>query len=395
MNFSVPTNQAFPDAVNPNLPPFSCQVSPGFADLLKRLNCSVAISTYQAGKVVFISLNQQDQLVQLPRTFNKAMGITFHQEKMAVATKDEVLVLGGSRSLAQFYPNQPALYDTLYVPRAKYYTGRVDIHDLEWGNAGLWAVNTSFSCLCLIDDNYSFTPQWQPPFIKVLEHDDFCHLNGLAMKDGEPQFVTALGPTSTPKGWKEGITTDGILMHVPSGEVVLMNLAMPHSPRYLDGKLYALLSASGEIICIDPAQNSYEVVARVGSFIRGLAKMGDYLFVGRSKLRSTSSSFEKLKSLPIGAKSDTAGISVVHLPSGRVVEELSYHNSVEEIYDLQLMPGLKRPGILNTDTEMYTRSLVIPQGAYWSSGPMDDSPNHPADAQNPSPGHHFQKNQAG
>ncbi|HEY9839760.1 MAG TPA: TIGR03032 family protein [Candidatus Obscuribacterales bacterium] len=361
--------------VNPDLPPFSCTMSPGFPQLLTELNCTLAISTYQAGKVVFIGRNNNQQLVQLPRTFNKAMGIAVEGNKLGVATKEEVVVLACSRGLAVNYPNQPGVYDGLYMPRAKYYTGRVDIHDLHWGKAGLWAVNTSFSCLCLVDDSYSFVPKWQPPFIKALEHDDFCHLNGMAMLDGEPTWVTLLGETSTPKGWKDHITTGGVIMHVPSNEVLARDLAMPHSPRLYDGKLYALLSASGDIVCIDRQNGKYDIVARVGSFIRGLAKQGDYLFVGRSKLRETSTSFEKLKSLPIGENSQTAGITVVHLPSGKIVADLSYQNSVEEIYDIQVLPGLRRPGILNTDTEVYTLGLSIPEGTYWAKPEPEGDPS--------------------
>src|SRR5688572_20804391 len=99
---------------NPNLPPFSCTMTPGFPELLDKLNCTLAISTYQAGKVVFIGRNQHGQLVQLPRTFNKAMGIAVDGPRMAVATKEEVVVLACSRGLAVNYPNQPGVYDGIY-----------------------------------------------------------------------------------------------------------------------------------------------------------------------------------------------------------------------------------------------------------------------------------------
>jgi len=38
-----------------SLAPFSCQYTPQVPELLQHLNCSIAISTYQAGKIVFIS----------------------------------------------------------------------------------------------------------------------------------------------------------------------------------------------------------------------------------------------------------------------------------------------------------------------------------------------------
>lgn len=354
------------------LPPFTCQVSPGFAELLAELNCSLAISTYQAGKVILIGLNPTGQLVQLPRNYNKAMGIALDGDKMAIATKENVEILACSRGLALNHPQRPGLYDGLYMPRATYYTGMVDIHDLEWGKAGLWAINTSFSCLCLIEEDYSFTPQWQPFFVTELEHDDYCHLNGLAMRDGEPAYVTALGQTNSHRGWKPQITTGGILMSVAANEILLKGLAMPHSPRFWDDKLYLLLSASGELIAVDTQKGTYETVCQLGSFVRGMSRQGDYVFIGRSRLRESSTTFQKLQALPIGQNSHTAGISVVHLPSGSVVGELSYENSVEEIYDIQVLPGLLRPGIQNTETPFHTLALSTPQQSYWANPEASD-----------------------
>ena len=146
-----------PQFHNPNLPPFACSASSDFAQILHTLGCTLAISTYQAGKVIFISLNEQGQIVQLPRTFQKAMGIAVHEEKMAIATKDDLIVLTHSEGLAANYPKQPGAYSGIYMPRARYYTGRVDLHDLDWGSEGLWGVNTSFSCLCL-PTSCSFCP---------------------------------------------------------------------------------------------------------------------------------------------------------------------------------------------------------------------------------------------
>ena len=159
--------------------PFSCNYSPNVPELLTQLNCTIAISTYQAGKVVFISPNGPDELVQLPRNFTKAMGMAVSGDRLGVATKEEIVVLANSKGLAATYPTQPGVYDGLFVPRATYFSGEIDVHDMAWGNDGLYAVNTRFSCLALVDDAFSFTPIWQPDFITDLTPNDRCHLNGL------------------------------------------------------------------------------------------------------------------------------------------------------------------------------------------------------------------------
>jgi uncharacterized protein (TIGR03032 family) len=132
------------------LAPFSCKFTPQIPQLLQQLNCSIAISTYQAGKVVFISAKDEDNLVQLPRNFEKAMGIAENtkKDKIAIACKDEVIVFRNSTDLAKFYPKAPNKYDSLYLPRNTFHTGAVDIHDLNFGNNGeIYAVNTLFSSI--------------------------------------------------------------------------------------------------------------------------------------------------------------------------------------------------------------------------------------------------------
>ena len=46
-------------------------------------------------------------------------------------------------------------FDALYLPRATYYCGETDLHDLHFANGGLWAINTKFSCISSYDINYS------------------------------------------------------------------------------------------------------------------------------------------------------------------------------------------------------------------------------------------------
>src|SRR6185503_18496129 len=181
-------------------------------------------------------------------------------------------------------------YDAFYVPRASYYTGNIDLHDMDWDKEDrLWAVNTLFSCLVTIDSAYSFKPRWTPPFIKSLESSDMCHLNGMAMVDGMPKYVSMFGQTTTPKGWRNGVETSGFIMDISNNEIIVHSLPMPHSPRWFNNNLYCLLSATGQLIQIDINTGKYEIVAQLKGFVRGMAKRGDYLFIVLSKLRQNAS----------------------------------------------------------------------------------------------------------
>jgi uncharacterized protein (TIGR03032 family) len=124
-----------------------------------------------------------------------------------------------------------------------------------------------------------------------------------------------------------------------------------------------LLSATGEIVHVDPGRGEYEVVSKLEGFVRGMSRIGDYLFVGRSRLRKNSSTF---KDLPIADKAKHSGVTVIHLPTGAVVGKVEYEASVDEIFDVQVLPGMLRPGILNTQGEVYKLALTTPEATFWA-----------------------------
>lgn len=353
-------------------PPFGMTYSSNLPELLGQLGCSLVLSTYQAGKVVLVSARDAERLVQLPRTFAHAMALGSDGTRLAVATGHTVVVLANAPGLAPGYPRQPDTYDAMYAPRAIYYTGQVDIHGLAWGSAGLWAVVTAFSCLALLDDHFSFRPQWKPPFITDRSAGDQCHLNGLALQGDEPRYVTALGAGNAPQSWRAGLPGGGVLLHVPTGETILTDLPMPHSPRICGGALYLLHSATGELVCVDVDAGRSETVTRIEGFVRGMATHGDYLFVGRSRLRKNSSTF---RDLPIADKARVSGITVVHRPTGAICAKLDYEASVDEIFDVQVLPGLGRPGIMSPDGDgTHTRALSTPEATFWAAAPEAIAP---------------------
>jgi uncharacterized protein (TIGR03032 family) len=344
------------------LAPFSCTYSPHIPELLQKLNCSLAITTYQAGKVIFISPKDRDHLIQLPRQFTKPMGMALQNNTMALATLNEVVVLSNNTQLAQTYPKQPGVYDGLFIPRATYYTGEADIHDLHWTDKGLLAVNTKFSCLSYINHDHSFTPAWKPDFVSSITGEDRCHLNGLAFDANGPRYVTVLGKTDTQQGWREKKATGGCIIDITTNEIVAENLPMPHSPRLYDGRLYVLLSATGELAEIDTKTKSYKVLKQLDGFVRGMDRMGDYIFIGLSKLRQTSQAFADL---PIAKRSIFCGIVVLHLPTNSITGFIKYENSVEEIYDVKVLPGMQRPGIMNHEKPDFRMAISTPEKTFW------------------------------
>lgn len=342
--------------------PFALGHTPQIPDLLAELGVSLAITTYQAGKLILVSASGE-RLVHLPRSFDSPMGLAVRGDRMAVATRREIVLLANEPRLAAGHPRQPDTYDALFVPRSVHFTGALAAHDLAFAEDGLVGVNTLFSCLFVLDPGLSFRPVWRPPFVGALAPDDRCHLNGLALDAGRPRYATALGATDEPHGWREAKGRGGVLIDVTSGEIVLADLAMPHSPRLIDGTLYALLSATGEVVAIDPERGTYEVVHRVDGFARGLAHHDDHLFVATSRFRAQHAFADVARARDRRA---FCGITVLHRPTGALVGELRFLRSCEEIYDVQVLVGMRRPGILGLADDVHRRALSLPGATYWA-----------------------------
>ena len=343
-------------------PPFTCTFSPQIPELLHNLQCTLAFTTFQAGKLVLLSAKNESELMQLPRTFDKPTGLAVNDDKLALCTKDEIIIFKASASIAQGYPQKPGVYDRMFIPVVSYHTGQADLHDIAWLGDELVAVNTSFSCLVKPSSEFHFEPVWQPPFISKLASEDRCHLNGLAVVNGKVKYVTAFSDSDQRLGWSDHIPESGILMDVEREEIIVSDLQMPHSPRWFDDKLYALQSALGTLMQIDTQSGEVKVIYQQDGFARGLAKFKDYLFVGYSKLRQNSSSFAKLQ---FSEKAIHCGISIIHEPTSAYVGEIRYLSSIDEIFDIQIIPDTTRANILNTHSQDYKSALIIPGASYW------------------------------
>jgi len=245
-------------------------------------------------------------------------------------------------------------------------TGGIQCHEIAWGTTpsgepDLWLVNTRFSCLAGLDPGYSFVPRWRPPFISSLAPQDRCHLNGLAMRDGSPAFVTVMASSDEPGGWRKQRNDTGTVLDVATGEPVTTGLAMPHSPRWHDGHLWLLDSGRGWLGYLDPERGRLERVALCPGYARGLALHGDFAVVGLSKPRHnrTFSGLELDEALRARDAEPRCGLLVIDLRRGDIVHSLRLEGVVEELYDVAVLPGARRPMALGLKTDEVRRTLSV------------------------------------
>ena len=350
--------------------PFSSQHTSTVPELLGMANCSVVVTTYKSGHVIFLRRDAEGKLNTEFASYNRPMGIAQAGSRLSIGTGTTILNLSNTPALAAAL--EPAnVNDAVYTTRSVISTGDVAIHEMAFAGEQLWFVNTRFSCLCTTDLHYSFVPRWRPSWISGLAGEDRCHLNGLAMRDGRPRYVTALAQTDTAHGWRELKGTAGVIVDLPTHAIVTEGLAMPHSPRWHDGRLWVLESGKGALSTVDLDSGATTTVAILPGFTRGLAFIGPYALVGLSQVRESV-----FKDLPVTqtAQERNCGVWVVDTRSGAIAGFVKFSGVVQEIFDVQVIPGLRWPTILREPSDLTASSFVLPDDALSQVARPQDAP---------------------
>lgn len=336
--------------------------SQGVPAIFKERKISILFSTYQAARVIVVGSTDGEELYQIPISVKKPMGIAVQGSKMAIAGLDDITFFSNNEHIAETINLKDKLFDQVYIQRAVYNTSTLDIHDIHFGEGVLWGVNTRFSCLATFDINYNFRPKWKPDFITALAPEDRCHLNGMAFEGSMPKYVTALGATDTAEGWRKNKMGGGVLLEVPSSKKILEGLAMPHSPMIINGELYLLESGKGTLLKVDTENCTSEIIFDFGCFVRGMSVFNDLLFIGKSIIRETSKDFNDLA---VKENSKRAGILIFDLSKREVIGDIQYENTVEEIYDVQVIEDSLKPVVLSDKSDKYKQVITFPGNVFW------------------------------
>jgi len=323
--------------------------SRGLASWLSTHRVSLAISSYQTGRVYLVGSDRDGRVSFFERIFERAMGIVGNAQR---------IYLGGLYQLWRFEnvlrQNEVihGKFDKCYVPRNAQTIGDLDIHELGIRNDGrVVFVNTKYSCLAELSQTHSFKPIWKPPFISKLAPEDRCHLNGLAMVDGKPKYVTAVCKSDAVDGWRDRRMSGGVVIDVETDEIVCEGLSMPHSPRWANGKLWVLNAGTGHLGYVDFATKSFVPTAWFPGFLRGLSIVGNVAAVGLSKPRNQR--FEGLQLDEELKKRDAepwCGVQIVSLANGDVLNWIRFEGDISEIFDVSFLPGVVNPMMIGLRT---------------------------------------------
>jgi len=330
-------------------------------DWLAGTGGSVAFTTYQAGKLFLLGVRDDGRLSVFERSFPRSMGLGVSADGRSLALAGHYQIYRLDNVLPAGEANEEG-FDAVYAPHAAWVTGDVDAHDVGFGADGRPVfVNTLFGCIAAVSDGHSFRPLWMPPFVSRLAAEDRCHLNGMAMADGRPLYATAVSRSDVADGWRDRRADGGVVIDVESGEIVADGLSMPHSPRLHAGRLWLLESGSGTFGWVDLAAGRFEPVAFCPGYARGLAFVGDHAIVGLSLARENRTFAGLALDVALAARdaAPRCGLAVIDLPSGDMVHWVRIEGVVRELYDVAVLPGVRRPSAIGFKTDEIKRMISI------------------------------------
>ena len=348
-------------------PGFASMYTDNLPEILRQLGITVFATNYQGGKL--IAARHDGNTVNAHfLDFDKPMGLAVDRNQLFIGTQTGIREFRNVPGAAR-YLTPPNRNDAVYVFRNYYVTGNIDIHEMALGaNNECWFVNTRFSCLCTLDRDHSFRPRWRPRFISGLSPHDRCHLNGVAMMNGQPRWLTALSATDTKEGWRANKRDGGVLLDYESRDIIVRGLSMPHSPRWYRNRLWMLESGRGILAIVDLASGKLQTVARVPGFARGLDFVGPLAFIGLSQLRETNP-FTDIVMTEDNADR-RSGVWVVNIETGQTIAILKFGGAVQEIFDVQTVQGVLFPEIIDEANEVAHTTYVLPDDAFKDVRPV-------------------------
>lgn len=335
---------------------FRSTYSGNISEILRGLNISLVATSYQSQKLFFIRASGGALDVNY-KTFRRPMGLAVSEEQITLGTFQDVLRFKRNDSVIEKLPDNSKV-DACFTPNVSHTTGMINIHDIAYGTEGLWVTNSSFSCLATIEPDYSFVPRWKPPFISDLKPEDRCHLNGMALLNGAPKYVSTFNQSDQPNAWRDR-RSDGTIIDVETNRILLEGLIMPHSPRCYNGFLYFCESGRGLVQRYSPTTGELTTVVKLPGFTRGVDFYGPLMFVGLSKSRTS----DVTNPAPINLEFEEtySGIWIVNLEKNQVMGFVRFEGDVDQIYDVGVLTSMTYPELIEPDNDNVKHIFSFPE----------------------------------
>jgi uncharacterized protein (TIGR03032 family) len=341
--------------------PFHLHFTAGFRQWLAQEQVSLALTTYEGGKLIIIGPGLQGGTVVTERNFERCMALHVEGDRnIWISTNHHVWQLENGLDPGQLFEGQ---WDRVYLPRTALVTGGVDAHDIVRAKDGhLYGVITTYNCIARLTpgEKGSFSPYWRPPFIDRIVAEDRCHLNGMCVEDGELAYASLVAASNEHNGWRARKNDGGMVIDIRTDEVVAEGLCMPHTPRLHNGNLWFLEAGRGYICRIDRRTKKVERVVWRPGFLRGLRFHRKYAFVCCSAPRD-----ETFNGLPLdeelSKRNEEArcALDIIDLERGEVLHSVTITGSVKEIYDMAPIENCRQPLLYGIEGDDIRKIVVL------------------------------------
>lgn len=328
----------------------------------EKTKCSLVISSYKSGSTITLSLVGLDGTNHVGvylNTFNRVTGLYYQDNQLWVGCNNQIIKLTNIGQLKQRHN----IFNTCFMPKKSFYTTDLDIHDIVVNQQDeIYFVTSQFNCVATpTDKGQCFEVYWKPPWISNIVSEDRCHLNGLALRDNLPRYITTISVSNVLRGWRENRHMGGIVYDIKEDRVVCSGLSIPHSPRWHHNRLWLLESGTGYFGYIDEKEE-FQRKTFIPGFCRGLTFYQDQYAI-------ICSSTDRHESLFIGLKlGDTlvennakakCGVFIVNLANFNVVHSYIFNRGPTELYDVALIPESGRTRLVDlADPLMSKRSNI-------------------------------------
>lgn len=121
-----------------------------------------------------------------------------------------------------------------------------------------------------------------------------------------------------------------------------------------------LNSGEGQFGCCNLGQRSFEPVAALPGFTRGLDFFGRYAFVGLSQVRE-SAVFSGIQISERPQAERFCGVWVIDIVTGEIVAWVQFEDALQEIFAVCVVPNRTWPEITNTNIVLISNSFVLPE----------------------------------
>lgn len=321
-----------------------------FAQWLIDNRVSLLISTYKQHKLLCLGLQEDGNLSLFFTDLLRPMGIYYDEKTQTIYSSN----LGNIIQYENVGENMTIIgkFDALFVPKRIDLCPDIDIHDIRYSEKydKIFFVSPVYNSVLTVSKHKSFDVFWTPNFISKthngkLSREDRCHLNGIALVNGLPKYVTAACTRDYYYAWKEH-HGEGVVIDIETNEIVCGNLYAPHSPGWYKDRLYIGEAGTGYFGYVDLQKKEFVPKKFLPGFIRGITFVNNYALVTLSKDRHCVcfADIPLGKTLQENGQSSMCGFCVINLESFDIIEYLEF-SGVDEVYDIVALPNIMRPRI--------------------------------------------------